>query len=193
MIGERAAVFGQGVVGLLTTALLAGLPLASLVTVDLWPRRRALSLELDATASLEPGVPIPGGDGVDVAFELSGNPEVLDNAVAACAFGGRVVVGSWYGSKRVTLDLGGRFHRDRIRLISSQVSSLAPEWTGRWSKARRLDVAWEMVRRVRPSRLVTHRFPLGEAAAAYDLLDRRPADAVQVILDHHDHGAIAAE
>src|SRR5262245_41575667 len=40
LIGERVVVFGQGVVGLLTTALLAQLPLARLVTVDRYPVRR---------------------------------------------------------------------------------------------------------------------------------------------------------
>jgi 2-desacetyl-2-hydroxyethyl bacteriochlorophyllide A dehydrogenase len=188
VIGEHVAVFGQGIVGLLTTALLADFPLASLVTVDSYPQRRTASLELGATASFAPGAALPG-DGVDLAFELSGSPLALDPAIAACGFGARVVIGSWYGSKRVSLDLGGRFHRDRIRLISSQVSTLAPEWSGRWSKARRLEVAWEMIRRVQPSRLVTHRLPLAEAAKAYELLDRQPEDAVQVILEHQSANA----
>jgi len=54
-------------------------------------------------------------------------------------YSGRVVIGSWYGSKPVQLDLGGAFHRSRIRLISSQVSSLAPELSGRWDKSRRFE------------------------------------------------------
>ena len=41
LIGEQVVIFGQGVVGLLTTALLARLPLASLVTLDRYPLRRA--------------------------------------------------------------------------------------------------------------------------------------------------------
>ena len=40
VIGEAITVFGQGVVGLLTTALLAMLPLKCLVTLDKWPIRR---------------------------------------------------------------------------------------------------------------------------------------------------------
>jgi threonine dehydrogenase-like Zn-dependent dehydrogenase len=95
-----------------------------------------------------------------------------------------VVIGSWYGQKRPDLNLGGRFHRSRIRLISSQVSTLAPEWTGRWSKARRLQVAWCMLEQVRPARLITHRFPLTQAAQAYALLDQHPEEAIQVLLTY---------
>lgn len=94
---------------------------------------------------------------------------------------GRILIGSWYGSKRANLDLGGSFHRRQIQLISSQVSHLAPRWQGRWSKARRLAVAWEMLQKVQPQQLITHRFPLAQAANAYELIDMRPETAVQVV------------
>jgi threonine dehydrogenase-like Zn-dependent dehydrogenase len=196
LIGERVVVFGQGVVGLLTTALLARLPLARLVTLDRYPRRRDFSLTLGAHASLDPEGPdalahlhaclhdesAPAG--ADLTYELSGNPGALDQAIAATGFNGRVVIGSWYGQKRAPLNLGGRFHRSRIHLISSQVSTIAPQWTGRWTKPRRLQVAWQMLQQVRPAQLITHRFPIAEAGAAYALLDRHPEEALQVLLTY---------
>jgi threonine dehydrogenase-like Zn-dependent dehydrogenase len=194
LIGEQVVVFGQGIVGLLTTALLARLPLASLVTLDRYPLRRQTSLALGAHASLDPTEPQalsrlhavlqPAQQGADLAYELSGNAAALDQAIAATGFGGRVVIGSWYGQKRADINLGGRFHRSRIRLMSSQVSTLAPEWTGRWSKARRLQVAWWMLEQVRPAHLITHRFPLSQAAQAYAMLDQHPEEAIQVLLTY---------
>jgi threonine dehydrogenase-like Zn-dependent dehydrogenase len=68
-------------------------------------------------------------------------------------------------------------------LISSQVSTIAPEMSGRWSKERRLAVVWNMIRNVRPDKLITHRFPVEKAQQAYDLLDRQPESAVQVATD----------
>ncbi|MEZ4592516.1 MAG: zinc-binding alcohol dehydrogenase [Chloroflexota bacterium] len=192
-IGEQVAVFGQGIVGLLTTSLLAQLPLASLLTLDGYPLRRDWSQKLGATASLDPSAPdltpqlqanLPHAShhpGLDLAFELSGNPAALDAAIGLMGFNGRILIGSWYGSKRANLDLGGHFHRSQIQLISSQVSHLAPRWQGRWSKARRLAVAWQMLARVQPQRLITHRFPLTQAANAYELIDLRPETAVQVV------------
>jgi threonine dehydrogenase-like Zn-dependent dehydrogenase len=163
--------------------------------------RRLMSLELGAHASLDPAAMVSRGlapnlgsaslgtgaytsDGADLTYELSGEPRALDQAIAGTRFDGRVVIGSWYGRKRVDLDLGGRFHRSRIRLIASQVSTLAPGWTGRWTKSRRLDVAWEMLRQVKPARLITHRFPIAEAPLAYALLDEHAEEAIQVMLTY---------
>jgi 2-desacetyl-2-hydroxyethyl bacteriochlorophyllide A dehydrogenase len=196
IIGERVVVFGQGVVGLLTTALLVRLPLSRLLTVDRYPSRRERSRELGVHASLDAGrddmltrlqtwlQDEHGALGADLTYELSGSPAALDQAIAVTGFNGRVVIGSWYGQKRADLNLGGRFHRSRIRLISSQVSTIAPEWGGRWSKRRRLQVAWEMLQHVRPAHLITHRFPLGQAAQAYALLDQHPEEAMQVLFTY---------
>jgi 2-desacetyl-2-hydroxyethyl bacteriochlorophyllide A dehydrogenase len=196
LIGERVVVFGQGVVGLLTTALLAQLPLACLLTLDRYAQRREHSLALGAQVSLDPEAPdvlahlqsglqeSDGASGAELTYELSGHPGALDQAIAATGFDGRIVIGSWYGRKRADLDLGGRFHRSRIRLISSQVSTIAPAWTGRWTKARRLQVAWQMLERVRPARLITHRMPFIQAPHAYMLLDQYPQEALQVLLTY---------
>lgn len=195
-IGEQVAVFGQGIVGLLTTTLLAQMPLSSLVAVDGYPLRRDWATKLGATAAVDPVAPaalaqIRAGlqgerpfAGTDLTFELSGNPDALDMAIAATGYSGRVLVGSWYGRKRANLDLGGQFHRSHMRLISSQVSHIAPQWLGRWTKPRRLDVALTMLARHRPDRLITHRIPITDAAAAYERLDEDGGTAVQIILTY---------
>ena len=103
---------------------------------------------------------------------------------AITGFDGRVVIGSWYGDRPAHLRLGGPFHRSRMRLISSQVSTIAPRFARRWSQARRREVAWRMLAETDPARLITHRFPVSRADEAYDLLDRRPQEAVQVMLTY---------
>jgi 2-desacetyl-2-hydroxyethyl bacteriochlorophyllide A dehydrogenase len=191
LIGEEVAVFGQGIVGLLTTFLLSRFPLGRLVTLDAYPLRRALSLELGAHASLDPADPEKDVqlfvNGADLCYEVSGAPQALDQAIALAGYASRVVVGSWYGTKPVHLNLGGRFHRSRMRLVSSQVSTLAPELSGRWDKMRRMGVAWEMLRSIQPSRLITQRIPFDQTGQAYELIDREPDKTVQVILDYAHH------
>ncbi|MBI5250837.1 MAG: zinc-binding alcohol dehydrogenase [Desulfomonile tiedjei] len=197
IIGERVLIIGQGIVGLLTAGLLAGFPLQLLVTLDKYPLRREKSSALGACA-LDPGDPelsarileLLGAEhsrsGADLVYELSGNPAALDTAISAAGFGGRVVIGSWYGGKRAAIDLGGRFHRGRIKLISSQVSALAPEFTGLWTKSRRLTLALRMLERLKPSSLITHRFHVSRVSEAYKLLDEQPENAIQVILTYED-------
>ena len=188
VIGERVAVVGQGVVGLLTTALLAEMSPAALVALDVYPLRRDWSRQLGATAALTPDeidaaqAVLP--DGADLTYELSGNPQALNLAIDLTGDFGRVVIGSWYGRRPVEVDLGGRFHRAQLQLIGSQVSHLAPGWRGRWTKGRRLDVAWAMLRRHRPERLITHRLPLDRAAEAYRMLDEQPGEAVQIVFEY---------
>lgn len=196
VIGEQVAVFGQGIVGLLTTSLLAQLPLASLVTLDAYPLRRDWSLKRGAQASLDPTeadslVDLRGAlqgkrpfAGADLSYELSGNPQALDQAIKATGYSGRIVIGSWYGQKRFPIDLGGHFHRSHIRLISSQVSTIAPQWNGRWTKPRRLQTAWDMLRKHNPAELISHRFRLDEATKAYRLLDEGAETAVQVVFKY---------
>ncbi len=193
LIGERVAVLGQGVVGLLTTALLARFPLESLVTFDRFPRRRQASLSLGAEVSLNPSAPdevVPFSPGFDLVYELTGDPAALDLAIALCRFSSRIVIGSWYGEKQAAIDLGGKFHRERIRLVSSQVSTIEPGYSGRWDKTRRMEVAWEMLRQIKPAGasgergLITHTFPFRQAREAYRLIDENPAETIQVLIDY---------
>ena len=192
MIGERGVVFGQGIVGLLTAALLAQHPLNQLIAVDRYPNRREASKQMGVSMCLDPADPAflnqlreqLGSDGADLCIEVSGAPEALDQAIHVAGYSGRVIIGSWYGVKQTSLDLGGSFHRSRVKLISSQVSSISPELTGRWTKQRRFEVAWDAIRRLRPSRLITHRIPFGRAVEAYDLCDKHPGDSIQIILDY---------
>lgn len=185
MIGERVAVIGQGVVGLLVTALLARHPLGELCTVDSLRARCERSLSLGADRSLDPD-DAPAAGTFDLVYELSGNPEALNTALGLAGYGSRIVVGSWYGEKTATIELGGHFHRDRIEIISSQVSTISPALSGRWDKARRLDLAQAMLGEVMPASLVTHRFHIRDAAQAYAMLDECPGDALQVLLIYDD-------
>ncbi len=191
ILGERAMVFGQGVVGLLTTALLHQFPLEILVTADCYGVRRKASLEIGAAASLDPDTEDFRAQacallqsGADLTLELSGNPSALDDAIALTRFSGRAVIGSWYGEKRASIDLGGAFHRSRIQLISSQVSTIAPGLSARWDKARRFDVAWNALQKIKPEKWITHRFPLERASDAYKLLDESPQETIQLLFHY---------
>lgn len=185
-LGERVAVVGQGVVGLLTLAILRLFPLERLIAVDPLPQRRELARQLgaDEVLSLTSRQTPAHWPGADLTYELSGNPAALDTALALTGFAGRVVIGSWYGQKQAPVNLGGSFHRSRIRLLASQVSTIDPQWSGRWNKERRFAWAWRTLQRLPVEHLVSHRFAVQDAAAAYRLLDQQPQDALQVLFTY---------
>lgn len=194
LVGERVVVFGQGALGLALTALLSQLPLDRLVTVEPAADRRARSLEFGADAAVSPGDFAEGSgdgsrdgaesaatavrehcpEGADLVFEVSGSGAALDGALRSVAPEGRIVVGSWLAGGPTALDLGGFFHRGRVRIVSSQVSRLPPLGPA-WTVARRRATAWKLLRDTPLERLVTLRTPLERAGEAYEALDRGAA------------------
>ncbi len=190
-LGERVAIFGQGVVGLLLTQLARRVGADLVVAVDPLPRRRELALAVGADVALPPGDGLPDriralcdGVGVDVAIEASGHGAALGQAIDSVAFQGTVVVSSWYGTKPVNLMLGGCFHRGRVRMVSSQVSNLDPALQPRWSRDRRMGVALGLLGELRLEPLITGRVPLERAAEAYRQIDLHPEDTVQLLLTY---------
>lgn len=195
LAGERAMVFGQGVVGLLTTAILSQFPLSELITADPVPLRRERSKDLGSALAIDPSRGrelavleecLFHGDnnGLDLAIEVSGQVDALNQAIALTGFDGRIVVGSWYGRNAGVADLGGHFHRRRIRLVSSQVSTLNPLLGGRWTKERRLKLAFDWLERLLPEQLITHRFPLTDCQQAFELVGDKQAGALQVVFEY---------
>lgn len=197
LIGEKAVISGQGVVGLLTTALLSRYPLGRLITIEPIVARQKMSKKLGADFSIDIRKPEEFKKlknslgltdaknqikGADLLFELSGNPAALENIINLSGFNSRIIVGSWYGTKNVQLDLGGEFHRNRIRLISSQVSTLKPSLLGRWTRERRMKVVWKMIKEIKPEMLISHRFTFSNAVQAYRLIDTQKDELFQVIL-----------
>ena len=195
LIGEKIMVIGLGVVGLLTTRLLSTLPLSDLIAVDPLVYRREAAMDSGATQVVDASDPASwqrlvsqlfrGQQGMDLVFELSGNPDGLNQAIEVSGFSGRILMGSWYGKGQQAIELGGHFHRRRLRLLSSQVSSISPELSGRWDKTRRINMAWQLIRTIKPEGLITHRFAVEQCQEAFDLVSRRFDGVLQVILEYN--------
>ena len=190
-LGEAVLVVGQGIVGLLVTMLLKQAGARPVIAVDLHERRRDEAVRAGADHALSPGdglvnqvMELTGGRGVDVAIEASGASTALQTCIDAAAFGGSVVVASWYGTREVTLALGGAFHRRRLRLVSSQVSTLDPTLSPRWVRERRTELVRTLLTELPLEDLISHRFPFSAAASAYELLDTKPEECLQVVLDY---------
>jgi len=182
---DAVLVIGQGVIGLLATALLARFPLSVLAAAERAPARAEMARRMGAraiVADTEDWTGIAGERGADLVYELSGDPSALDLALAVAGHEARVVVGSWYGTKRAPVDLGGRFHRRRLRIVSSQVSHIGAALSARWNHARRREATWRALAAIDTTPLVSHRFPFAEAPRAYALAHAGDPAALQILL-----------
>lgn len=188
-LGDAVVVLGAGTVGLLILALAHRRGAGQVVAVDPIASRRARAARLGASVALEPTADLgqvvrrlTDERGADVVIEASGNPAALPLAIECAGLQGTVVVSSWYGTKPVVLDLGSRFHRLRLRIVSSQVSTIDPSLQARWDRRRRLDEAVRLLAELPIEQLISHRIPFNRASEAFALIDRQPEQVSQVVL-----------
>jgi 2-desacetyl-2-hydroxyethyl bacteriochlorophyllide A dehydrogenase len=182
---EVAAVLGLGPVGILTGILLTRSG-ATVLGSDPKPWRR----ETATVCGLEAVEPAALGDtvrtatrgrGADVIVEATGNPEALGESLGLLTTEGVAIVASWYGAKPVTLPLGAEFHRRRLEIRSSQVSTIGGRAV-RWDRLRRLEETQALLAELPLSVLASHTLPLERAPEAYAALDRGDEGIVHVAL-----------
>ncbi|WP_136064350.1 zinc-dependent alcohol dehydrogenase [Modicisalibacter radicis] len=148
--GDRIAVIGAGVVGTLIAYLCARIPGTRVELIDIDPDRAALAAALDVPFR-DPGS--AGGD-ADLVIHASGNPDGLRHGLELAGHEALLVEMSWYGTQPVSLPLGEAFHARRLTLRSSQVGTVSPARSARWSHRRRLALALDLLRDERLDALI---------------------------------------
>jgi threonine dehydrogenase-like Zn-dependent dehydrogenase len=141
-LGTACLVVGFGIVGSLIARLLAAVPGTTVTACDSDPAKRALA----AAAGFAACAPEDAAGPFDLAFHASGSGEGLQVCIDATGFEATIVEASWYGTRAATLRLGGTFHNQRKRIVSTQVSAVAAPQRARWSFARRKALVFELLR-----------------------------------------------
>ncbi|MEA2555786.1 MAG: hypothetical protein QOI60_1117 [Actinomycetota bacterium] len=174
--GDTVAVVGAGPLGFFCAQAASALGAAHVFVIDPEPSR----LRLAASVGLTPVDPaerhpemalaeVTGGRGADVVLEAVGNAAAFDLAATLGRPGGTVVIAGVYAGETSEIQLGVYWNR----AMTVRFSGLCPvhAW---WGRA--LDAVLDG--RIDPSPLISHRLPLEEAAAGYELFDRREATKV---------------
>jgi 2-desacetyl-2-hydroxyethyl bacteriochlorophyllide A dehydrogenase len=174
--GQVVVVTGLGAVGILTGALLmrAGAHVIGSEPIG-WRRDAAKAFGVGAVHPEDLADAVrdaTSAAGASLVVEASGRPEVLASALDLLAHEGEVLVCSWYGTKPVSLPLGGAFHRRRLAIRSTQVSSIPAHQRGRWNRPSRLEKVRSLLRELPVETLATHEFPFEQAAEAFEAIDR---------------------
>jgi threonine dehydrogenase-like Zn-dependent dehydrogenase len=141
LAGERMLVIGGGVVGLLAASLLVRSPGARVTVVDIDPAREALARQFGCGFATPDQAPAEQ----ELIVHSSASETGLRLALDRAAFEARVVEASWYGDHAPAVPLGEAFHARRLRLVATQVGSVAPPMRGRRSHAERLALALELL------------------------------------------------
>jgi 2-desacetyl-2-hydroxyethyl bacteriochlorophyllide A dehydrogenase len=190
-LGDRVAVFGLGVFGLLAVQLARLAGAEWIAAVDPVAGRRELGLRLGADVVYDPtstdvGLELRRLDrvGADVAIEFSGTYPALQQALRSVRVAGTVVAAGFYPGGE--LALGQEFHHNRLTLVASMGGWGSPPREPRWPRSRARGLAASLLAdgRLHVDDLITHRFPFGRAADAYELIDAQPDDVLRVLLDY---------
>ena len=177
---DRVIVLGAGVLGLLTALLLQRSGQRP-VCAEPQACRRALATSLGVTAVVPEELV---KEEVPLVIDASGNPDAPGLALSMLAHEGTLLVASWFGIKPVVLPLGGAFHRLRLTIRSTQVSTVPARLSARWAPSRRRLEAVELLSELPLAELCTHVFPFSEAAEAFHAVDEGAPGLMHAVLDY---------
>jgi threonine dehydrogenase-like Zn-dependent dehydrogenase len=183
-LGERVLVVGFGIVGSLVARLLSFIPGVELEVVDTTPAKQRLAQAM--------GFRTPHADDLEPVFDLaihaSASSAGLQMALDHVGFEGRVIELSWYGTRPVSVHLGGTFHHQRKRIISSQVSTIAPMQRPRWDNRRRKDLVFTLLQRPEFDAHITHTVPFTDLPGVFQQLAHVPTAGLAYVVDYANKG-----
>ena len=174
--GSSVAIFGPGLLGMLTAAVAKAAGATRVIMVGRG-HRLELAQQMGATAVVDYEQTDPvagvrdqtGGVGVDYAFDCSGNPDVLQQALDVVRRGGKVAVLGLAGAQLSTIS-PDRLVLDEIDLLGIRSSPNAYPPMIELMASGAVDV----------SPLVTHVYELDDVERAFDAL--RSRDAIRPIV-----------
>jgi threonine dehydrogenase-like Zn-dependent dehydrogenase len=179
-LGDRVAVVGAGVIGALAAALAARMPGAAVQLVDVNPDKAGIAAALGVSFA-PPNVATPHAD---LVIHASGTAEGLATALDLAGFEATVVELSWYGDQKVAAPLGEAFHSRRLRLVSSQVGTVATARRARWDRRRRLALALDLLADPRFDVLLEPAVPFARLPEAMAELAAQPSKVMCQVVDY---------
>jgi len=156
--GQRIAIVGGGIVGLLAAALAAQISGATVTVIDKEPSRAALAEKLGVGFARPEEAPHE----MDLVIHTSSTEAGLVLALDIAGFEATIVEASWYGDRKIAVPLGGAFHSQRLKLVSSQVGAVAPSHRARFTHRSRMEEALRLLADDRFDALIGEEIPFSE-------------------------------
>ena len=192
--GQRVAVFGAGVVGLLTALLAQWAGAAEVAVVDRAADRLAVAARLGlravSTADGDPAVVLKedwasGERGADVAFQCSGSDVLLQHALDALRPQGTVIDMGFYQEGAPRVRFGETFHHNGLRHVCAQIRRVPRRLATTWDRQRLSGETIAFLRDRGPqvrAHLITRVAPFAAAQGVFDALDGGEAGLLQAVL-----------
>jgi predicted dehydrogenase/threonine dehydrogenase-like Zn-dependent dehydrogenase len=202
-LGEKFMVFGMGLIGLIAVQLLRANG-CEVLAVDLKPERLKLAEEfgagiVDLSSGGDPiaaAQEMTGGRGVDGVLVTASakTDEIIHQAALACRKRGRIILVGVVGlnlqrsdfyEKEISFQVSCSYGPGRYDEKYEQGGRDYPYGFVRWTEERNFEAILDAMRenRLRVDNLVTDRFSISEAGAAYEKVASGP-DSLGIILQY---------
>ena len=192
-LGESVVVYGLGVLGQLCVAMARLSGCRPVIGVDLYENRRQIAQRLGAHIALDGTDEVPervkgatGGRGADVLFEVTGNPDIIEQEFRVLRrFGRAVLLSSPRGPSQ--FDFHDFCNSPSITIIGAhngstpQCETVFSQWT--WSRNCELYFDLAAERDIPVDEMITHVFPASQAPEVYRRLIEDRGWAGFVVLD----------
>ncbi|WP_026535457.1 zinc-dependent alcohol dehydrogenase [Arthrobacter sp. H14] len=179
-LGDRVAVIGAGMVGLLVAALLKQFPLGRLQLADIDPAKGSTA----AAFGVDFVAPGEAADNCDIVIHCSASGEGLATGLGLLGVEGELIEMSWYGERAVQIPLGAEFHSRRLSIRASQVGAVAPVRRARRSNRDRLLLALELLKDPVFDALLTGTSNFDELPAVMERLASGELNALCHVIDY---------
>lgn len=159
---DKVAICGFGNIGaLLAMTLRVHYDIhPSIIETDEWRLEKAMQL----------GFEVNDHASYDVVYHTSATSQGLQWCIDHLQKEGRVVELSWYGDKSVQLNLGANFHYDRLKIVSSQVSSIPSSMAGEYDYKKRKNLVAELLKNDQYDKLISQIIPFEESPIFFNQL-----------------------
>jgi len=189
-LGDVVVVMGLGVIGQITVqlAIMSG---ARVIAVDTIEKRRKAALENGAEVVLDPAVTdvaqrvreMTDNRGADLVIDVSGSYHALNEAIRTIAPEQTILALSWYPNE-ARLILSEEFHHNRVTIKCSQTNYTAPEFAHLWKLERKREQCMRLLPKLKLDNVVTNVFPFEHINEAFAMVDQRPQDVIQCVLEY---------
>jgi len=191
-LGDKIAVSGLGVLGQMASQMVKMSGALEVYGIDLFEKRREAALANGVDKVFDPTAgdvamqirKLTNKKGPDSVIESSGSVKGLHNAIRVAAPDTTITALSWYQGACSDLNLAEEFHHNRVAIRCSQMVWINPKIRHMWDTERRKQTCVELIQKLKLGNLITDIIPYDKVASAYELVDKHPADIIQVVLKY---------
>lgn len=175
--GDEILVVGYGIIGALLSRVVKRIPGVAVTVLEANSQRQDKAsnhFEIHNDAAKK----------FDIVFNTSTSEEGLQTGINQLRKEGLLVELSWFGSKDVKLNLGGSFHYDRKKIISSQVGSIPSFKSPRWDYGSRKRLALQLLKEIDFSDLLTKEIPFEDTPSFYSSLRKDEINEIGIVINY---------